>query len=456
MVVAVIDSAINPYHLDFRPVPGLPAEQAPHEWLPGFPEPTSFASYTRLRPTLSSDPDEPVADLQKADAARWNQVRTSTRGAAHYTWIAGTKVIGLLDFAGNNGYGPLTGHGNNTAAVSVGREHGTCPECLLVFITYSGAAQGEAAIEWALSQPWIDVISNSYGFSAVQRDRLYSGSDTEAQRAASERGQTIFFSAGNGQNNDYLAPNTTWFSSQEGPDWIITVGGTASTGHNWTGTGKPADVAGPTTSYPSAGGTTVAGEGTFGGTSNATPVLAGLYARALGVARVQLAGPSRGQAGGVVATGAPIACGTARPACELGDGELTAAELRTRFLHAAVRTPEGLRTGGSVQVNAPVSPEEGELMAEGHGTFWGRLRDDYTWDEETARILGPLDGTAAALARPAGEREWFVVDSWCRQQLWGEWTGGAWRAGEPLPAPDSAWPVRTALAASCDRLFPPL
>lgn len=244
-VVAVIDSALNPYHVDFGPVEGLPTDRPPHEWLSGFPSPDSFAGYEKLRLTPGADEQTPVADLHDSDLEKWNGVTRSTRGAAHYRWLPGTKVVGLLDFAGNRGYGSLGAHGTRAASVAVGRRHGTCPDCLLVFLSYATPADGEAAIEWALEQPWIDVITNSYGFSAVQRDRLYSGSDTEAQRRASERGQTIFFSAGNGQNNDYMVPNTTLFSSQEGPDWTITVGGVASDGSNWTGTGKPADVAGP-------------------------------------------------------------------------------------------------------------------------------------------------------------------------------------------------------------------
>ena len=79
----------------------------------------------------------------------------------------------------------------------MGNLHGTCPECLLVFINYGDQAGAEAAIEWAESQPWIDLISNSYGFSDVYgRDRIYTGSDTTKQRDAILRGQSILFSSG--------------------------------------------------------------------------------------------------------------------------------------------------------------------------------------------------------------------------------------------------------------------
>jgi hypothetical protein len=452
VVVAVIDSALNPYHHDFDAVPGLPADRPPHEWLPGFPDPSAFASYEKLRLTRSADPAQPVAPLHDADREKWADVPQSTREEPHLRWLPGTKVVGLLDFDGaSGGHGTLNDHGTRVASVGVGRRHGTCPDCLLVFLDYGTAAEAEQAIEWALDQPWIDVVTNSYGFSLVQRDRLYSGSDTEAQRRASERGQSVFFSSGNGQQNDYQVPNTTLFSSQEGPDWILTVGGVDPEGHDWSGTGKPADVAGPTTGYPSLGGATAGGTGTFGGTSNATPVVAGTYARALGAARARLAGPSRTQDAGVVARGGPVACA----GCPLADGVLTAVELRRALLHGAVRTPQGVRVGAvpaPLPDRTPVAPEEAKLMSQGHGVLWGRARDA---EAEHARVAGQLDGTVAPPVRPAGEREWFVVDSWCRQQLWGTWRDGAW-SGQALPAPDPLWPVRTALSATCSELEPPV
>src|SRR3712207_7064673 len=48
-----------------------------------------------------------------------------------------------------------------------------------------------------------------------------AGSDIERQRAASERGQTIVFSAGNGIENAFQVANPTSYSSQKGPDWIV-------------------------------------------------------------------------------------------------------------------------------------------------------------------------------------------------------------------------------------------
>jgi hypothetical protein len=473
-VIAVIDSGIAPYHWDFLaskmpqatdadPSNDLPLSEPPDTWLPGFPSTSSFAEYRALELGLDEENDNrSIASLRSADASKWSSVRVSTPGSIKYYWMPGTKVIGAVTFASGGQIMPAanahTTHGQGTTSVSVGNIHGACPECLLVFIQYGGVADGERAIEWAESQPWIDGISNSYGFSLVERDRLYSGSNTEAQRVASERGQTVFFSAGNGMSNTFTVPNQTLLSSQEGPDWIVTVGAVHTNGASYTGAGKPADVSGLGTAYPSAyGGATVSGEGNFSGTSNATPTVAGTYGRALYQARRLLSGPSRSQDGGVVAVGDTLyACGSARPDCELGDGRLTAVELRSRLFLGAVHTAAGMVPG---TVNQPTLPPigEDEFLNEGYGTFFVRKNGPEAWQTEFDRIVSPMEGRTAPVARPAGEREWMIVDSFCRQEIWGDWSGGSFLRGTTtLPGPSPTYPVRSALEQACPHLFPPV
>lgn len=473
VVVAVIDGSFSPYHWDFTAsrMPqhkdadlsnDLPLDQPPSEWIPGFPAPGVFKTFTELNLSEGASASTTTASLQAKDATTWGKLQASAGGAdtgVNYAWIPDTKFVGVVDFGGAGWKASNTAHGANTAAVSTGNTMGSCPECVVVGITYSSGSGKEDALNWAMNQPWIDVITNSYGFSAGVRDRIYSGSDEAKQKAATERGQTVFFSSGNGQAGDFSVPNTTYYSSQEGPDWIVTVGAVAPDGGDYTGAGKPADVAGVGDAYPSIGGTTVTGKGFFGGTSNATPVTAGIYAKSLWWARSQLAGPSKTQAGGVIASGAPVACGAAHAACELGDGQLTGAELRTRLFEGAVRTTAPLKVGTSVvglyQSTVP-APEEYKLAAQGHGTYFGKLNGEAPLAAEVARVTGPMGGTAAPIARPVGERDWIIVDSYCRQQIWGEWQGGAWKPGSALPAPAPTYPLRNALAATCAQMFPPL
>ena len=480
-VVAILDGGLNPYHWDFLaskmpqardkdPSNDLPLDTSPDRWLPGFPAPKSFAHYEGLKLNLEEKNAEfPMAGAQVRDATKWSSVKASKADQINYYWFPGTKVIGAIDFGGGQMYGETSAHGVGVSSVSVGNLHGTCPECLLVFIDYGSDPEG--AMRWATSQPWIDVVSNSYGHGGPV-PKIYNGETVEDQRAASERGQTIFFSAGNGFENAYTVPNPTYMSSQKGPDWLITVGAVnggednyyddplrGSANHaSFSGAGKPVDVAGVGADYPSAyRATTVGGTGRsgFGGTSNAAPTVAGTYARALYLARLDLAGPSRIQRGGVIAAGGGFRCGKARPACELGDGKLTATELRTRLLHGAIHTPAGMTTFAE-GAQTPAIGEE-EFMNEGHGTYFaretGKVKD---WLKEFERVLAPLEGRAKTLERPAGEREWMTVDSYCRQDIWGAWRGGYYIDGKTeLPGPDPSYPLRSLLEQTCPALMPP-
>ena len=73
--------------------------------------------------------------------------------------------------------------------------------------------------------------------------------------------------------------------------------------------------------------------------------------------------------------------------------------------------------------------------------------------KEFARLIGPMLGTEKDIERPEGEKEWMIVDSYCRQHLWGEWKGGYYVEGKTdLPGPDPCLPgsfvARAGLPAS--------
>jgi hypothetical protein len=468
-VIAVIDSGFSPYHQDFlaAKMPAAarpPLSKAPHVWLPGFPKPSSFASYAPLKLTLTAEDDVVMKDLHERDEAQWKTVQESTAEAVNFRWIPDTKVIGALTF-GTAGTGTIYGtggteHGMGSASSAVGNSFGTCPQCLLVFIEYNDRRSAEQALTWVHNQPWIDAVTNSYGFSAgpVVRDRVYNGTDVETEKKASQRGQTTFFSAGNGLENAFTVPNSTLLSSQEGPDWVVTVGATdPKNDHDYTGTGKPADVAGIGRGYPTSYKSTTTSNGqNFSGTSNATPQVAGTYGRALWEARRTLSGPSRTQAGDVIARGKPIRCAAARSACELRDGTLTASELRTRLLHGATPTAGGFTDGLGAGATTPAVADL-RFASEGHGTYRGKL--DEEWNSIFAnRVMGPMLGRAAAPERPAGEVDWFRVDSACRQHIWGDWAGGYYLDEQrtPQPAPNPvAWPTRSTIQQACPFLMPP-
>lgn len=501
-VIAVLDSGMSPYHWDYlaSKMPqalnhdksdDLPLTTSPDKWLPGFPKPSAFESYQPLKLSLDKrDETASMAKLHDKDAKLWNGFKPSGPDGINYYWIPDTKIIGAVSFGPETNsakaettvgnathaqgvddplgnvypYLPYYGtggaeHGMGTASVSTGNFHGTCPECLLVFLQFTDDASGNRAIDWAMKQPWIDVITNSYGFhtagTATTRDGVYGGANTALQKTASDRGQTIFWSAGNGYENAFVTPNQTLLSSQKGPDWIITVSATTPTGSsNPTGAGKPADISGVGDGYPSAyDSTRVTGGSAFSGTSNATPTIAGTYGRALYLARKAMRGASRMQAGGVIARGA-FTCGRARKSCELGDGRLTASELRMRLLLSAPHRSKGNSPGGTAA--QPWKADE-KYMVEGHGTYLARVKaDDEEWLNEFDLLRKPLLGLAPPPPRPEDERDWFIVDSWCRQHIWGEWTGGYYLPGKTtLPADDSAHPTRASYKNGCNGLARP-
>ena len=448
-VIAVIDSGFSPYHQDFlasevpADIKGLPLTKAPDTWLPGFPKASTFQGYAPLKLTLDATSGTKMDALHTKDKAVWASVKPSTATSIDYRWIPGTKVIGALTFGATGTiYGKGgTEHGMGTSSVAVGNLHGACPSCLLVFIQYDGAntASAEAALTWVHHQPWIDAVTNSYGFSSASpvRDRIYNGTDVVTERAASERGQTTFFSAGNGLENAFTVPNSTLKSSQEGPDWVVTVGATDPNGKDYTGTGKPADIAGIGVSYPSAYGSTTVSDGkTFSGTSNATPQVAGTYGQALWQLRKSAPGPSRAQSRGFVV-----------------GSSVTATTLRRALFHAAVPTAGGY-TDGVVGVAESPAVADSRFAAEGYGTFRGALNKNGGVAAEVAQIVKIARGGKPA-ARPAGEKDWFVTDSWCRQMIWGSWSQGDFvsQAKTPVPASDPVnWPTRTAITQACPLL----
>lgn len=484
VVIAVVDSGFNPYHWDYLaakmprhlnddPSDDLPLDQDPATWLPGHPGAAAFKSYDALNLTLTpDDPDASTVSLQQGDAAEWSKVQWSEgsdNAQVHMVWVPGTKVIGHVAF--DNGgllgdpytaavLGPPTGtaatfesdsHGLGTSSVSTGNIHGACPNCLLVYVH----GTTEQANRWVEKQDWIDLQTNSWGLSLTlaARDRLYAGSDTEAQRAAVERGQAIFFSAGNGLENAFVTPNPTLFSSQEGPDWIITVGGIDTDGASYTGHGRPADIASLGGSYPSASGTsgTVTQEGNFGGTSNATPVLAGMYGTVLSRVRAQI-GSARMQKDGVIAQG-KAGCGEANADCALADGTLTVHEMREAMFRAAQYTAAGLSPGGVAAI-PNTNTAEIEFLSEGHGSYYARFNADEFYEAELARITGYLDGSWFA-EQDADQRDFMIAKSVCRQAAWGSWEHGYATQG-PVPAADPAWPLRTFFSELCPVVVPPV
>jgi hypothetical protein len=337
VVIAFVDTGINPYHRDFR-APEL--VHHPSTYLTGFP---SDAEAIPL--SLDVADDRGYAAARAADDARWQGLARN-----RLYWVPGTRVVGARSFAAGGSGGGLpervilddTGHGTGVASVAAGQRFGANPDALIVVVE----GLGTAGLRWAAEQPWIDIVSNSWGPGLPGRvDPL---GDVSATRASTRRGQTVLFSSGNGLRNtnssDALPAavdpcrckipghNLSASSYTSGPSWIITVGAASpinGQAHWWHGV--PVDVASFGSKWAAAAhnGVTFDDKRDFGGTSCATPITAGVLSAVVQEARGLLGDPANGQRAGEPGVIARAAEGVTLPASgPLADGVLTQAESR--------------------------------------------------------------------------------------------------------------------------------
>ncbi|HVF12747.1 MAG TPA: S8/S53 family peptidase, partial [Actinomycetota bacterium] len=256
------------------------------------------------------------------------------------------------------------------------------------------------------------------------RDNIYFRSPLDATRAGVESGQTIVFSAGNGFANAFDVPMFTYWSSEKGPDWMITVGAVDPDAYQqYSGAGKPVDISSIGTQYPSSGGSTPTGYGEHSGTSNAAPVTAGTFAKLIQAGRSALGDLTETHANGVVASGTATGCS----ACPLNDGVLTRSEVQNVVFRNVVPSELG------VAIDTVWPSTRFNYYYQGHGVIRGYADSDGFVAEQQRFIDGLLTGSTKA--RPAGETNWFVVDSKCRQKLWGSWNDGYYKGSEPSLSP---------------------
>ncbi|HVL32809.1 MAG TPA: S8 family serine peptidase, partial [Actinomycetota bacterium] len=234
----------------------------------------------------------------------------------------------------------------------------------------------------------------------------------------------------------------------------VTVGAVdPNTQQNFYGSGKPVDISSIGDAYPSTGGRTAAGVGTHNGTSAASPAVAGTIARVLQRARIDLGDTTNGYANGVVAEGEPQPCGTAIVDCALGDGVLTRRELVESVYHSVLPV-QG--SGSPLAQTLPTT--EHAYYYVGHGVVRGMSKSATEHEAEVSHMVDVLRGVRKPFTRPAGERTWFIVDSQCRQKLWGSWSGGYFTGTAPQPSASD--PLALAFHAWCsnapDDTFGPL
>ncbi|MDQ3956254.1 MAG: S8 family serine peptidase [Actinomycetota bacterium] len=316
-VIALIDTGINPYHQDFR-APEF--THHPSKYIQGYPDKAK-----KFDLALATADSKGYMAARKADDREWLKVQ---RNGLY--WFPGTRVIGGISTGdgGLDGNPPLrphnpdrpermildeNGHGTGTASVAAGRFYGSNPNALIVSVE----DLGEASLEWATSQKWIDIVSNSWG----NRANLPLG-DPGMTRDATRRGQSIVFSAGNGATN---TNSSTVFPADgpvedpckcktpdsdismtdpwSGPSWQLTIGAASpinGQAHWWHS--YPVDVSSFGSKWRAANAFGVkinskSDEETrdFGGTSCAAPITSGVLSSIIEKARYVLRDTTGGQ-----------------------------------------------------------------------------------------------------------------------------------------------------------------
>ncbi|MEA3165766.1 MAG: hypothetical protein QOJ26_632, partial [Thermoplasmata archaeon] len=449
VVIAVPDTGINPYHRDFwedtypRNTDSDPANDVDFRAYPG----TYLDGFPAAVPSLDLTIDGGFH--LGADTAKFSTVPTGS-----LRWIPGTKIIGAYD-AGDattaNGAAdtlPLFddegtglfagGHGTASSSVAAGNLFGSCKECLLVAVESFGGD------EWAYSQDWIDIVTVSGGPVAnIPDGSVGIFPDTgrffapEGQQEAVERGVSLLYAGGNGNDGNFLTPGQTYLSTGVGPGWNVRVGAVNNEpfpfqdgSYSIVQSNKPVDIS----SYgagtiPAACNTDSTGDCGHSGTSSATPITAGHLGDLILHARRMLGDNGRTGAfrdtainAGVVASGTPVA---GNPYLE--DGKFTRAEAWYILKQAASPlAPSPVDFNHIVTVGVGATPVD--YAYAGYGVVD---------DDAEARAIAMLDDGTALLRDTADADTFFALDQEVRGALWGGWDDDA----DTLPAPALSTPI---------------
>ena len=351
VVIALIDSGINPYHQDFRAPEFV---HHPSKFIEGYP-----------KDAQAFDLSFSTADAKGYDAARKaDDIDWALTKPAELRWFPGTRIIGGISLGSGDTVAPWAerkilddqGHGTGTASVAAGRFYGSNPNALIVEVE----SLGEASLNWATEQKWIDIVSNSWGNQA----NLPLG-DPEMTKVATERGQTVVVSAGNGATNTNSSTgfpaggpvedpckcktpdsDNSMTDPWSGPAWLLTIGAVSPINgqdHWWHS--YPVDVSSFGSKWRAAGafGVEIGPDDAnletrdFGGTSCAAPITSGVLSRIILEAREILGDTVGGQRPDqAVAVGPKSRAPKKGP---LSDGVLTRLEAEAIVQKTAFPTP---------------------------------------------------------------------------------------------------------------------
>lgn len=258
-VVAVVDTGINPYHQAFQ----VPGREAPGT------APVAAVDATTGQPAVRFPADPSQIHQRWPTVALENHTLYRLTGTRTYFYSTLDPVPAFDYF----------GHGTWTAGTVLDQ----APNATIVSVQASGATLAEG-IRWAAKQPWIDVVSVSWGCTAncipfypayeAGLGADWMGELVDATRLAWSNGKVVVASAGN-------SPTPSLTDPIDSPPWVVSVGGAdpARKGEAWAASKTPDVVSDFVVDAPDQDSRN--GTDTVPGTSFAAPTVSGTLAGAL-------------------------------------------------------------------------------------------------------------------------------------------------------------------------------
>lgn len=435
-VVALVDTGINPYHVEFRSDDPL-RTQHPSTYIPGYP---ADAQALELTFDAESWTDAVSQDCEEV----WSQVEEG-----QLYWVPGTRIVGAVahdtgealdcgdfpDDASSSRVLDLGGHGTMVASRAAAASYGACSNCSIV------AAHGfsEASVAWAgANSDWIDVQSNSWGpllpawLPTDEGPNLVNSPGFVETVEEAAREHPAFWASGNGVlTRGGLVGHPTQLDPRMTPSTIM-VGGHDS-GYVNTWPGFPPDIVSDScNSWAAYHDSLDESDPTVGGgTSGATPYAAGKTAKVLLHAREMLDDPTTGFAADVAASGqAPADAGE-----PIADGDLTKAELERLVEATAQQRPQAEHEDGprcdlaDGLVLFSSTPVQWQDVPEAYPAYlhigYGAVNN-----ASTQAAIGVLDGERPLPDRPQADA-FFAADGQAREQLHEVWTTEPGASAEP-------------------------
>jgi subtilisin family serine protease len=207
ITIAIIDSGVNPYHIQFRRNESI---NYPSDYIENYPKDSLPINLNFQNTTQQNGQDSQV----------WSKVEREK-----LYWIPKTCIMGAISFGEDYAFNfiPLTGtpiwddnsHGTFTSSAVLNAN----PDASLIIVE-CGTQDLSEALEWTVNQPFIDIISLSWAFltGANYPDPIFWKEVHDLTKKAVDDGKIVVAAAGNRD----VPP---WGNDCSGPPWVISVGG---------------------------------------------------------------------------------------------------------------------------------------------------------------------------------------------------------------------------------------